>query len=89
VDGLTHFRWTVWIRTGGRIGQNPHPPHFHATYGEFKMTVAIRDGTITGRFPRRAQAYVLEWLDLHRDELLEDWELARAGRPLKPVSPLE
>ncbi|MGQ0713844.1 MAG: DUF4160 domain-containing protein [Gemmatimonadaceae bacterium] len=65
------------------------PPHFHATYGEYRMTVGIRDGTVTGKFPRRAQAHVLEWLALHRAALQEDWDLARAGRPLKPIPPLE
>ncbi|MDQ3698089.1 MAG: DUF4160 domain-containing protein [Gemmatimonadota bacterium] len=44
---------------------------------------------MTGRFPPRARAHVLEWLDIHRDELLADWELARTGRPLRPIAPLE
>ena len=65
------------------------PPHFHAVYGEYEITVGIRDGVVTGRFPRRALGHVLEWLDLHREELLENWELARARQPLKPVPPLE
>ena len=69
---------------------NDHePPHFHATYGGDRISVGIRDGKVRGRFPPRAQAHVLEWLELHRAELLEDWELARAGEPLKPVPPLE
>jgi hypothetical protein len=53
------------------------------------MTVAIEDGTVTGRLPRRAQALVLEWLSLHRDELRANWERARAGEPLLPIPPLE
>ncbi len=36
------------------------PPHFHATYGEYEITVGIRDGAVTGRFPRRALVHVLE-----------------------------
>ena len=44
---------------------------------------------MTGKFPRRLRGLVLEWLELHRVELLEDWELARAGEPLKPIAPLE
>ena len=36
------------------------PPHFHATYGEYEITVGIRDGLVTGRFPRRALGHVLE-----------------------------
>jgi hypothetical protein len=65
------------------------PPHFHATYGEHRISVGIRDGLVTGRFPTRARAHVIEWLDIHRDELLADWELARNGRPLRPIAPLE
>ena len=69
--------------------RDPNPPHFHAVYGEHEITVAIEDGTVTGRFPRRAQALVLEWLSLHRDELRANWERARAGEPLLPIPPLE
>ncbi len=65
------------------------PPHFHAAYGEYEVTVGIRDGVVTGRFPRRALGHVLEWLDAHRDALLEDWALARERKPLKPIPPLE
>ena len=65
------------------------PPHFHAIYGEYEVTIGIRDGIVTGRFPRRALGHVLEWLELHRDALLENWALARAQQPLKPIPPLE
>jgi Domain of unknown function (DUF4160) len=41
-----------------------NPPHFHAIYGEHEITVNIDDGSVTGKFPRRAQALVLEWLAL-------------------------
>jgi hypothetical protein len=30
------------------------PPHFHAIYGDYEITVNIVDGTVNGRFPRRA-----------------------------------
>ena len=66
-----------------------NPPHFHAVYGNFEIAVEITGGIVTGRFPRRALAAVLEWHLMHRDELLEDWELARRHEPLKPIVPLE
>lgn len=65
------------------------PPHFHARYGDCDVAVGIRDGTTIGTFPPRALALVLEWLDLHRDELLANWERARAHQPLHPIAPLE
>lgn len=65
------------------------PPHFHAASGEFEITVDIETGVVSGRFPRRALAHVLEWAELHRGELLENWKLARAGQPPQPIAPLE
>ena len=65
------------------------PPHFHATYGDYDITVGILDGVVNGRFPKRALRLVLEWYELHRDDLMEDWNLARQRQPLKPIPPLE
>ena len=65
------------------------PPHFHATYAEYEITVRIADGLVTGRFPRRALVLVLEWWELHKRELVADWERARARLPLEPIPPLE
>ncbi len=65
------------------------PPHFHATYGEFDIEVSIGDGVVSGMFPKRALRHVLEWYDLHRDELRENWNLAAARKPLKRIAPLE
>ena len=65
------------------------PPHFHASYGDYEVVVQIESGVIEGRFPRRAIRLVLEWLDLHRDELIDDWTLAEARMSLRPIAPLE
>ena len=65
------------------------PPHFHAVYGEYEVTVEIETGVVAGRFPTRALALMVEWHGLHKGELLENWYLARQGRPLKKIAPLE
>jgi len=65
------------------------PPHFHAEYGEFEITVAIEAGIVSGRFPRRAPGLVLERCTVYEVELLADWELAAKKLPLNPISPLE
>ena len=57
-------------------------------YGEYKVTVGIRDGVVTGKMPGRALRMVLEWLDLHRDELISNWEKAQNGTPLDKIEPL-
>ena len=65
------------------------PPLFHAKYGDFEITVTIETGIVSGEFPKRALAHVIEWLELHKAELLVDWELAKERKPLKKVKPLE
>lgn len=65
------------------------PPHFHAKYGEFEITIDIENGLVRGEFPRRALALVLEWYQLHREDLREDWRLAEERRPLRRIAPLE
>ena len=58
-------------------------------YGEYVITVEIVSGVINGRFPKRALRHVLEWLELHKDELLENWQLTEEKKPLKKIAPLE
>ena len=66
-----------------------NPPHFHAQYGEYKATVLIEDGIINaGYLPRRQLKYVLAWADIHQDELMQNWELAKDGKPLNSIAPL-
>src|SRR5207249_3140675 len=57
-------------------------PHFHAVYGEHKITVEIESGTVRGTFPTRALRLVLEWASLHKSELLANWDRARQRQPL-------
>jgi hypothetical protein len=64
------------------------PPHFDASYGEYNVSVSIRDGVVTGRFPKRALRLLLEWSELHADELLANWDLQRAGIAPRSIEPL-
>ena len=70
---------------------NDHAPaHFHAQYGSHAVRVEIASCTVlSGSIPPRALRLVLEWLDLHRDQLAADWRLAGQRRPLNRIDPLE
>jgi hypothetical protein len=65
------------------------PPHFHARYGEYEITVEIETGLVSGRFPRRALGLILEWYTLHQGELTENWNHAQSREPLRRIAPLE
>jgi hypothetical protein len=74
-----------------RMFFNDHePPHFHVSYGEFEALIDVNTLAVyRGELPRRALALTLEWAALHRDELLQDWQLAKAGQLPRPIAPLE
>jgi hypothetical protein len=65
------------------------PPHFHVWYGDYKASITIRDGVVTGEMPQRALKLVFDWLDIHKQELLLDWEKAQKGDPLEQIEPLK
>ena len=66
-----------------------NPPHFHAWYGDYKVTVGIKDSLVKGEMPGRALRLILEWLDLHREELMNNWTLAQKGSALEKIEPLK
>jgi len=67
------------------------PPHFHASYGGHEGRISISPIGVMPRcdLPPRPLALTVEWATLHQEELLENWELARLGKPLKSIAPLE
>jgi len=70
---------------------NDHePPHFHVRYSGQRALIAIDDlAVLGGKLTPRALNLVREWAELHRAELVEDWNLARAEAELRPIPPLE
>ena len=66
-----------------------NPPHFHIEYQEYEAVIDIESGTVKGEMPRRALKLVYEWLDLHKNELLENWELAQQRKSLNKIEPLK
>ena len=67
--------------------QSEHnPPHIHAIYNEDVAAIDFMTGEVLeGHLPNKALLMVLEWIDIHRDELKEIWET----QDFKQISPLE
>ena len=65
------------------------PPHFHARYGNYHIAVDIQTGIVEGRFPKRALHLVLEWYELHKDELLNNWSSLEETGEFQKLPPLE
>ncbi len=67
-----------------------NPPHIHAYYQDFMAILDILSGEITtGSLPPRQTKLVLAWVEIHREELQADWELASKGELPFPIEPLK
>lgn len=64
-----------------------NPPHFHAKYQDQEVIVEIQTGVIDGRMTKQALRMLLDWADVHQQELLDNWERARMRKPLVKIAP--
>lgn len=64
------------------------PPHFHASYQGQEAVFDMDGEIITGALPKRQARFVAAWVEIHREELLANWELAMEDQPLYKIEPL-
>ncbi len=67
-----------------------HTPHVHVRYQGAKASIAVEDGRLlAGEIPARQLRMVQVWIDLHREELLADWDLVCSGEQPFRIAPLQ
>lgn len=65
-------------------------PHIHVRYSGQKASIAIEDGNVlAGSIPLKQLKMVQTWIEIHKDELFADWELALAGEQPFRIAPLQ
>ena len=66
-----------------------NPPHIHTYYNEYKISFNIKTMEfMDGEMPRKQKRLIQAWAELHKDELLADWNLAMNGEPVYQIPPL-
>jgi hypothetical protein len=66
-----------------------HVAHIHAEYAEFRAVYSIIDGELLGgQFPPGKERLVQAWIEIRREELLADWNLAVNGEEIFRIEPL-
>ena len=66
------------------------PPHFHAFYGGDEVLIDINEAEVyEGHFPKKQLKLILAWAVLHKDELLDNWQLAESHKELFEIEPLK
>ena len=79
----------IIIRMFTETGAQHHVPHIHAYYQDAMATYRIDTGDVlSGLLPRRQQRLVEAWIELYREELLENWRRINAGESVRKIPPL-
>jgi len=64
-------------------------PHIHVKYQESEVVLGLPDFDILeGSIPASKFKLVQPWIEIHRDELMADWDLAVSGQPPYKIEPL-
>ena len=69
--------------------EDHNPPHFHVEYNEYEAVISINDlQVLKGGLPSRVLGLVMEWADLHKAELLENWNSIKESGKYTKIAPL-
>jgi Domain of unknown function (DUF4160) len=67
-----------------------HGPHIHVRYQGVEAAISIEDGLVLdGKLPPKQLKMVQAWIEIHKEELFVDWELAVNGENPFRIAPLQ
>ena len=85
---ISMFYWLI-ISMYFEIKEKHHLPHIHVRYQGMQASISLVDGSLlAGDIPAKQLRMVQVWIDLHQEELMADWELAKQGEQLFRIDPL-
>lgn len=57
--------------------------------GEYSAIFSIRTGLLVeGKLPHKKLKYVIEWAEIHKEELMNNWALSFEGNAVSKIDPL-
>lgn len=64
-------------------------PHIHVRYQGEEVVVSVPQGDVLeGKIPVSKMKLLQAWIELHKDELVANWELAVSGQQPYKIEPL-
>lgn len=64
-------------------------PHVHVRYQDDEAVYSVPDGELlSGSIPPAKARLVQAWIEIHREDLMADWQLAVSGQLPFKIEPL-
>ncbi|MBS1620215.1 MAG: DUF4160 domain-containing protein [Bacteroidetes bacterium] len=65
-------------------------PHIHVKYGEKEAVYQIPDGNLLeGSLPANKEKLLWAWIEIHKEDLMANWDLAVSGNKVFTIEPLK
>jgi hypothetical protein len=65
-------------------------PHIHDKYGELEAVYQIPEGTLlAGSIPSNKEKLIEAWIEIHKEDLMANWQLAVTGNKVFTIDPLK
>lgn len=65
-------------------------PHIHIRYQNEEAVISIPNGELLeGNIKNNKMKLVQAWIEIHKDELMANWELAISGQQVFKIDPLK
>ena len=66
-----------------------NPPHFHVRYNDDRAIISISElKLLEGHLPARILGLVIEWAELHKEKLIQNWDLVKTTGKYFKIEPL-
>lgn len=79
----------ITVRMYNESGERHHVPHIHCTFGEKDATIDFDGNVLEGTLPKNKLKLVETWIEIHKEELLENWILLSNGEKHYRIDPLK
>jgi hypothetical protein len=66
-----------------------NPPHFHVKYNEYRALISIGElKVLEGFLPARVLGLVIEWAELRKEKLMQNWDMVKTTGKFFKIDPL-
>ncbi|MBA4141384.1 MAG: DUF4160 domain-containing protein, partial [Segetibacter sp.] len=65
-------------------------PHIYVKYGEMEAVYTIPEGNLLeGSLPSNKGKLIEAWIEIHKEDLMANWQLAVTGNKVFMIDPLK
>lgn len=56
-----------------------NPPHLHVRYGDYEVTITLKDYIVKGNMPAKELKRIFKWMEEHQEDLMNNWHRLQNG----------